>query len=198
MVRPWVLGCLAAVALAESARAAPDWRGAGGDIFVGGPTSTSEPQEAVLGPVQLAASRQPFAAQIDAAAAQHRLDPKLLHALVVVESGYRPTAVSPAGAAGLTQIMPATARALGVRDRFDPDANVLAGADYLARQLVRFGDVRLALAAYNAGPMRVAQVGRVPPIAETQQYVARVLDCYLALAAGRTVRTISDCRSVSP
>lgn len=103
-------------------------------------------------------------------------------------------AVSPAGAGGLTQLMPATAAALGVSDRFDAAANLTGGADYLARQLVRFGDVRLALAAYNAGPERVARLGRVPRIAETQAYVTAVVDCYLALSAGRSVRSARDCQ----
>jgi len=92
--------------------------------------------------------------------------------------------------------MPQTAKALGVADRFDTAANLSGGADYLARQLVRFGDLRLALAAYNSGPARVARLGRVPAIAETQQYVTSVIDCYLALSAGCVVRTARDCRSV--
>jgi len=94
--------------------------------------------------------------------------------------------------------MPATARALGVADRFDAAANLSGGADFLARQLVRFGDLRLALAAYNAGPERVALIGRVPRIAETQVYVQRVVDCYLALSAGRTIRTARDCPKAAP
>ena len=133
-------------------------------------------------------SPAPYAAAIETAAARHGLDPKLLRALVLVESGYRPDVVSPAGASGLTQLMPATAQALGVVDRFDPEANLIGGADYLARQLARFQDVRLALAAYNAGPARIpARGGGVPPILETRQYVGRVVDCYLAQAAGRAV-----------
>ncbi len=94
--------------------------------------------------------------------------------------------------------MPATARELGVADRFDPVANLAGGADYLARQLLRFGDVRLALAAYNAGPERVARLGRVPNLPETQAYVAAVVDCYLALTAGRAIRTRGDCRRANP
>ncbi|MFN4175549.1 lytic transglycosylase domain-containing protein [Phenylobacterium sp.] len=146
-----------------------------------------------LGPARLPPLSQPFADAVSAAAERHRLDPKLLHALVTVESAYHPRAVSQAGAAGLTQLMPTTARELGVRDRFDPAANLLAGADYLARQLVRFGDLRLALAAYNAGPGRVAQLGRIPEIAETKAYVRSVVECYLALSAGRGVRSSREC-----
>ncbi|MGA0608398.1 lytic transglycosylase domain-containing protein [Phenylobacterium sp. VNQ135] len=113
----------------------------------------------------------------------------------IVESGYRPAAVSPVGAAGLTQLMPGTADDLGVRDRFDPQENLLGGADYLARQIRRFGDLRLALAAYNAGPGRVGRLGRVPEIAETRAYVEAVVDCYLALTAGRGVRSARQCQA---
>ncbi|OYX21463.1 MAG: hypothetical protein B7Z09_00535 [Brevundimonas diminuta] len=107
---------------------------------------------------------------------------------------YRSNAVSPAGAAGLTQLMPATARELGVEDRFDPVENLRGGADYLARQLRRFQDVRLALAAFNAGPARVASLGRVPRIRETEEYVESVIECYLALSAGRVVVNARQCR----
>lgn len=112
---------------------------------------------------------------------------------MVVESAYRARACSPAGACGLTQLMPGTAADLGVRDRLDPSQNLRGGADYLARQLRRFGDLRLALAAYNSGPDRVARLGRVPDIAETQAYVVSVIDCYLALTAGRGVRSSREC-----
>lgn len=135
----------------------------------------------------------PFAALIEQAAARHGIDPQLLRALVLVESGYRVDAVSPAGAAGLTQLMPATARELGVADRFDAASSLMGGADYLARQLDRFGDLRLALAAYNAGPSRVARLGRIPNIPETRDYVRRVLVCLLALNAGRSPRSSREC-----
>uniref|UniRef100_UPI00286B2089 lytic transglycosylase domain-containing protein n=1 Tax=Phenylobacterium sp. TaxID=1871053 RepID=UPI00286B2089 len=101
---------------------------------------------------------------------------------------------SSAGAAGLTQLMPATAAELGVRDRFDPEENLSGGAAYLARQLLRFQDVRLALAAYNSGPSRVARLGRVPEISETKAYVAKVVECFLALSAGRQVKSAGQCR----
>lgn len=114
--------------------------------------------------------------------------------LVADESAYRPDALSPVGAGGLTQLMPGTALELGVRDRFDPVENLRGGADYLARQIRRFGDLRLALAAYNAGPARVARLGRVPDIAETQAYVATVVDCYLALTAGQGITSSTQCR----
>lgn len=185
----------AALALAATAaRAEPDWRAAGGALFVGAPASVAPEAGGADGP-RLQPPPQPFAEAVTAAAERHGLDPKLLHALVAVESAYEAKAVSHAGAAGLTQLMPATARALGVADRFDPAESLTAGADYLARQLVRFGDLRLALAAYNAGPERVARRGAIPDIAETRAYVGAVVDCYLALAAGRPVRSGRDCQA---
>lgn len=187
--------CLLAPASAASAQTA-DWRKAGGDLFVGSAVEAAVLPLAAedLGRPRLAPLSQPFMAAIQQAAERHGLDPKLLHALVVVESAYRPNALSPVGAGGLTQLMPGTAAELGVADRFDPLQNLFGGADYLARQVLRFGDLRLALAAYNAGPARVAQLGRVPDIRETQAYVTAVVDCYLALSAGRGVRSARECR----
>lgn len=179
---------------------AVDWRPAGGDLFAVDPPApdpafgTAGPTVRDPDPARLTDPGQPFGAAIAEAAHRHGLDPKLLHALVVVESAYRSGVCSPAGACGLTQLMPATARELGVRNRFEPTQNLRGGADYLARQLLRFGDVRLALAAYNAGPGRVARLGRIPDIAETRAYVTAVIDCYLALAAGRGIRSARDCR----
>lgn len=198
MVKAWILASVLAWALAGSAEAAADWRAAGGGIFAEPEESPRVALAATDAAVQLPPSDQPLDSLIAEAATRRRIDPKLLHALVAVESAYRPNAVSPAGAAGLTQLMPQTARALGVGDRFDTVANLGAGADYLARQLLRFGDLRLALAAYNAGPDRVARLGRIPDFPETQAYVAAVVDCYLALAAGRSIRDRSDCRRAAP
>ena len=113
---------------------------------------------------------------IQSAAQRHGLDPALLKALIRAESNFDPTAGSPAGAQGLTQLMPGTAAALGVTDVHDPAQAIDGGATYLRRQLDAFGgDVAKALAAYNAGPGAVSRYGGVPPYAETQQYVQRVL-----------------------
>lgn len=127
----------------------------------------------------------PFAAEINAAAAKHGVDPALLAGLVKQESGFDPQARSSAGATGLTQLMPATARGLGVSDATDPAQALDGGAKYLREQLDRFGgDERLALAAYNAGPGAVQRFGGVPPYSETQRYVERVLANRDEYAAG--------------
>lgn len=108
-------------------------------------------------------------------AARYSLSPALLEALVWQESRWNNQAVSPKGALGLTQLMPATAQALGVDPR-DPVANLEGGARYLRMQLDRFGgDVVKALAAYNAGPERVERAGGVPAIRETRAYVTAIL-----------------------
>ncbi len=147
------------------------------------------------GEVRLLPSNQPLDALISKIAIETGLDPKLLHALVIIESGYNARAVSPVGARGLTQLMPATAAELGVRNVYDSEENLRGGARYLALQIGRFSDVRLALAAYNSGPNRVARLGRVPDISETQNYVRDGIDCYLALTAGRGIRNRSQCRT---
>lgn len=114
------------------------------------------------------------------------VDPHLLMAMVEVESGWNPQATSVKGAIGLTQLMPATARMLGVTDAYDPAQNLQAGASYLGGLLSRFnGDTSLALAAYNAGEGAVLRHGsRIPPFAETQAYVPQVLGRYARLRGG--------------
>ena len=115
------------------------------------------------------------------AGARYRVDPALLKAVAWTESNFQPDAVSHAGAQGLMQIMPGTADGLGVNP-LDPPQAVDGAARYLRQQLDRFGDVRLALAAYNAGPGAVEQHGGVPPYDETIGYVAKVVDRYQRLA----------------
>lgn len=116
-----------------------------------------------------------YSQQVRRVAAKYNLSPALLEAVVWQESRWHADAVSPAGARGLAQLMPATARSLGV-DPDDPRANLEGGARYLREQLDRFhGDLVKALAAYNAGPGRVAAAGGVPAIAETKTYVAAIL-----------------------
>jgi soluble lytic murein transglycosylase-like protein len=116
---------------------------------------------------------------IGEAARKAGVDERLLDAVVAAESAYDPNARSRAGALGLTQLMPNTAASLGVADPFDPWQNLLGGAGYLSKLLGQFGgDVRLALAAYNAGPGAVERHGGMPPYRETQAYVDRVLALY--------------------
>jgi soluble lytic murein transglycosylase-like protein len=112
---------------------------------------------------------------------RYGLEPALIQAMIEVESAYEPEAVSKAGAQGLMQIMPNTQKELGLRDPFDPSSNIEAGVRYLRSLLDRFGDLSLALAAYNAGPARVEQYNGIPPYVETRQYVRRVLDIYSRL-----------------
>jgi soluble lytic murein transglycosylase-like protein len=120
-------------------------------------------------------SDTPFGAEITAAAKKHGIDPALLAGLVKQESGFDPNAGSPAGARGLTQLMPGTAAGLGVTNVLDPVQSLDGGAKYLRTQLDAFGgDVTKALAAYNAGPGAVQRYGGVPPYAETQNYVRAV------------------------
>ena len=117
-----------------------------------------------------------FRSLIDQAAQRHHLDAALLAAVVHVESGGNPQAVSPAGAQGLTQLIPATAQRFGVQDPFDPAQSLDGAAKYLRGLMGQFGgDVSKALAAYNAGEGNVKKYGGVPPFAETQAYVASIV-----------------------
>lgn len=126
-------------------------------------------------PVKPEAAVRPL---VERAAQRHEIDPALVDAVIRAESGYNLAAVSPKGAAGLMQLMPATARRLGARDRFDPAENVEAGIRYLKALREQFGDERLALAAYNAGEGAVMRHGGVPPFKETIEYVRRVEQLY--------------------
>jgi len=119
--------------------------------------------------------RAAYLPHVYAAEAQYRLPVGLLDALIWTESRYNPFAVSGAGAAGLGQLMPKTARELGVANRFDPRANLWAAARYLRQMLDKFGVVHLAVAAYNAGPGAVERAGGIPLNGETPSYVRNVL-----------------------
>jgi soluble lytic murein transglycosylase-like protein len=122
---------------------------------------------------------------IEKAAAHYSVEPSLLRAVIVVESGFNERAVSKKGAIGLMQLMPATARQYGAENAYDPKQNVHAGARYLRSLLDRYGaDLKLVLAAYNAGEDAVNRNGgRIPPYKETQAYVPRVLKIYQSLLA---------------
>jgi soluble lytic murein transglycosylase-like protein len=120
-----------------------------------------------------------YARDINEAASRYAVPERLIWAVIRAESGFEPRAVSRRGARGLMQLMPETAAILGVRDVFDPHENIDAGARHLRALIERFGhDLRLAVAAYNAGEKAVLRYGSVPPYRETQQYVTRVLRFY--------------------
>lgn len=129
--------------------------------------------------------KRPFAKLIAKVAAEQKLSENLLHGVIYAESSYNPQALSPKGAAGLMQLMPATARELGVDDVWDPLSNIRGGARYLKQLMNMFdNDLSLVLAAYNAGPGAVRTRGdRIPPFPETQRYVARVTEHYRRLQA---------------
>jgi soluble lytic murein transglycosylase-like protein len=156
---------------------------------VGGPASTGFfvlPAPATLGATVFAdapagADCDPLPApEIDrlvgSAAKRESLDENVLRGVISQESAFRPCAVSPKGAMGLMQLMPGTAQQLDVKNPFDPEQNVNAGARYLKELLTKYGgDMTLALGAYNAGPAKVDAAGGVPPITETQEYIRRIL-----------------------
>ena len=122
-------------------------------------------------------SPQTINAFIQAAAIEHGVDPFLIKAIIKAESNFDPSAVSPKGAQGLMQLMPATARDLQVADPFDPQANITGGTKYLRSLLDNYGwNLELSIAAYNAGPGKVK--GRMPNIVETKTYVSKVLEDY--------------------
>jgi soluble lytic murein transglycosylase-like protein len=143
----------------------------------GRPTATASC--AGLTPVSMQQRADRYTALIRKHATEHGIEPGLVSAVMRVESCYDARAVSRSGARGLMQLMPATAMELGVHDSFDPEQNVGGGVRYLARMLKRFrNDVRLGLAAYNAGPEAVAAFNDVPPFPDTQSYVKRILKLY--------------------
>lgn len=125
------------------------------------------------------AASAPVRRLVDRLAPQYGVDPRLAMAVIAVESGFRPNAVSPRNAQGLMQLIPATAQRFRVRNAFDPEANVRGGLAYLRWLLMRFnGDVQLVAAAYNAGEGAVERHGGVPPYPETQVYVQRIAALY--------------------
>jgi len=138
----------------------------------GAPTASQASYTAAAG----ASQSGPYDGLIAQAASRYGLDPAILHGLIQQESGFNPNSQSSAGAAGLTQLMPGTASSMGVANPLNPTESIEGGARYLSQMMSQFGgNVTDALAAYNAGPGAVQQYGGVPPYAETQSYVSKVL-----------------------
>lgn len=125
---------------------------------------------------QLLHRLKPYESHISEAAARTGVNPNLIRAVILVESSGDPKAKSAAGASGLMQLMDSTAREMGVRNPFDPRENILGGAQYLSHLLRQFnGNLKLALAGYNAGPDTVRRYGDVPPFKETRAYIRKIL-----------------------
>lgn len=115
---------------------------------------------------------------LERAAQSNNVDPALLSALIQTESDFDPNCRSKAGAMGLAQLMPETAKTLGVGNPFDPQQSLNGGAKYLRQMLDKFGNIESALAAYNAGPGAVLKYGGIPPYTETQNYVRKIMGLY--------------------
>jgi transglycosylase-like protein with SLT domain len=177
-----VLACavlaLASAAICPAARAEVKTRTTADgtlEIYNDGPTRTLAPRTLRLRPVP----RAEYGAWIRQHADFHGVDPRLVQAIVQVESDYNARARSRVGAVGLMQLMPDTARSVRVGNRYDPEQNIRGGCAYLRQMIDLFsGRLELAIAAYNAGPNAVQRYNGIPPFAETREYVDRVLTLY--------------------
>jgi soluble lytic murein transglycosylase-like protein len=181
-----VLVCLAAAIPAEAQ--IYSWRDASGNLVLSNKprigSADGMTTYAVPGPTLIRTTTKPVGSTstsryddlIQQHSTTHGISPDLVRAVIQAESGFNPRAISPKGAMGLMQLMPATARELGVNDPFQPGDNIRGGVTYLARLMTRFKqNVELALAAYNAGPASVDKYGgTVPPYRETRDYVRKI------------------------
>jgi soluble lytic murein transglycosylase-like protein len=158
------------------------------DEIAGGPRLAIPEFEAAVNRSAASPSRATIDRYVRKSAAADGIDPALVEAVISSESGFDPNATSRAGARGLMQLMPGTAATLGVADPSDPEQNVSGGTRYLRALLDRFGDVKLALAAYNAGPAAVERYRGIPPYPETAEYVRNVLARYRQLRASSSQR----------
>lgn len=137
---------------------------------------TNDPQPS---PVYGIKGERAFHPIIERVAHSYEVDPALIKAIVMAESNFNSMAVSKRGASGLMQLMPSTAESLGVEDIFDPEHNISGGVKYFKRLLDRYdGDIKLALAAYNAGSAKVRQYNGIPPFKATKIYIAKVIEYY--------------------
>jgi soluble lytic murein transglycosylase-like protein len=146
--------------------------------YLGGAPSELE-READSSPIPVMTKDKLFNPIIIEVAGHHEMDPALIKAIIMAESGHNPKAVSKRGAKGLMQLMPITAKSLGVEDVFDPEHNIKAGVVYFKKLLNQFdGDVKLALAAYNAGSRKVRKYKGIPPFKATRIYIRKVFRYY--------------------
>ncbi len=176
---------------------------AGGSVEVAAvDVVTIEPEDVFAALPAAPVVKPPYREFVEGAAARYGVDPDLITSVIAVESNFDPKASSRKNARGLMQLLPETAERLGVKNIYDPQENIDAGTRYLRELLQRYNnDIVLALAAYNAGPERVQQYGRVPPFAETISYVRRVKRGYdksKSKSSSKTSAKTGSIASVSP